>query len=106
MLIAPDGRSERKIEPSVLTVVLCLIPLFYATAHADERYTVCIGDHNLCQSSSPWFSCGTSVQQAAQAVCTTSTSRAQTVSQFTIVKLSDKPGGQCGYAMYEVTCQK
>jgi hypothetical protein len=106
MLIAPDGRSKRKIKPSVLTVVFCLIPLFCATAHAEERYMVCIGDRNFCQGTGPSFSCGTSVQQAAQAVCTTSTSSEQTISQFTIVKLSDKPGGQCGYAMYEVTCKK
>jgi len=74
-------------------------------AHADEVYTVCIGDRNTCQGS-PWFLCGTSIDQAAQAVCTTPSVTKQEVSHYTVLKLQDQPGGRCGYAVFRVTCKK
>jgi hypothetical protein len=86
--------------------VLCLVPLFLGTAHADDQYTVCIGDSNQCWDGSLWFSCGTSIQQAARAVCTTSNLAGQSVSQFTVAKMSDRTGGRCGYSTFRVTCKK
>jgi len=105
MLIATVGRSHTKIQLLLQTIALCLVQLLFAPALADDVYIVCIGDRNLCEGG-PWFSCGTSIEQAARAVCTTSTTSAQQVSQFTFTKLSDKPGGRCGYSVSRVTCKK
>jgi hypothetical protein len=100
MLIATTSRSENLL---LHTMVLCLT--LFSPAHADEVYTVCIGDRNTCEGS-PWFLCGTSIDQAAQAVCTTPTATKQEVSHYTFIKLRDLPGGRCGYAVFQVTCKK
>ena len=104
MLIAAAYLSENK-KVVLHTMILCLFQLFLAPAHADDVYSVCIGERDNVCDIRPWFSCGTSVEQAARAVCTTSTTTAQEVSQFTVVKLSDRPGGKCGYAVFRITCK-
>jgi hypothetical protein len=106
MLIATASLYENKTKLVLRTVLLCLIMFLLAPAHADEVYSICIGDRDNVCGVRPWFSCGTSAEQAARAVCTTSTTSAQEISQFTIIKLSEKPGGRCGYAVFQVTCKK
>jgi hypothetical protein len=90
---------------SIVIFVGCLVSLSCTAALGDEGYTICIGDRASCQSGA-WFSCGTSANQAAQAVCTTSTAAGQTVSNFTISRIYSKPGGQCGSSGFVITCKK
>ena len=100
-----DCHNERSTKLLPLVLAFYLLPLLPAAAQVEEAFQVCIGDRDECHGA-PWFSCGTSIEQAAQAVCTTHTKDTQIVSRLNIKKLSDRPGGQCGYAVFVVTCKR
>lgn len=83
---------------------ICLSTCVSTDSKSETDYNVCIGNSNACQNG-VWFSCGTSIEQAAEAVCTTSTTSGQTKGQYTIKLNSVRAGGQCGYSFFTVTCK-
>ncbi len=65
--------------------------------------TVCEFDSEAgCAPHQAHTGCG-SIESWAQSACKVHGSNDP--AKYTLVKIGDRPGGQCGYAMFEVTCK-
>jgi hypothetical protein len=81
-------------------LIASVIGVFPANA---QTYRVCEADsEGPCPPHQVYTGCG-SIAGWAQNACKVQGS--SDPAKYTLVKISDSPGGQCGYALFEVTCK-
>jgi len=81
-------------------VVIVVVGVLPASA---QTYTVCeTDDPGGCKPHQVATGCG-SIDSWAQSACKVRGS--DQPAKYTLVKIGDSPGGQCGHALFQVTCK-